>query len=234
MHSSEARIMNGGAPSGRDGQKVATIVIADDHEVARAGLRSVLLGERGMRVVGEAGNGREALALCQRLQPDVVLLDVRMPDLDGLAVTRAVKQESPRTSVILFTIYENPDYLLDALKAGAAGYLLKEASRDEILTALRHVISGESLLHTGLVRQLLNRMDGARPSSALAVQLTARERDVLRLIASGLTNREIAESLGLTSSTVKTHVQHVIAKLGVSDRTQAAVKAIELGLASPG
>jgi DNA-binding NarL/FixJ family response regulator len=227
----EARIMTGGASGGRAG-KVATIVIADDHEVARAGLRSVLMGERGLRVVGEACNGSEALALCRRLKPDVVLMDVRMPDIDGLAVTRAVRQESPSTSVILFTVYENPDYLLDALKAGAAGYLLKEASKDEILTSLRRVIGGESLLHHGLVLELLNRMDGERRSTRLRVRLTPREMEVIRLIASGLTNREIARSLGLTPSTAKTHVEHVIAKLGASDRTQAAVKAVEFGLVS--
>jgi DNA-binding NarL/FixJ family response regulator len=231
MSSGEATMMNGGASGGRAG-KVATIVIADDHEVARAGLRSVLMGERGLRVVGEARNGREALALCRRLQPDLVLMDVRMPDIDGLAVTRALKQESPRTSIILFTFYENPDYVLSALKAGAAGYLLKEASKDEILTAVRHVISGESLLHPELLLQLLNRMASAQSSTPLAVQLTPREREVLRLVALGLTNREIARALGLTSSTAKTHVEHVIAKLGVSDRTQAAVKAVESGLVS--
>ena len=218
--------------SGQRTTKVTRIIIVDDHELARAGLRSLLSGERDIQVIGEAANGRDALALCRRLKPDLALMDVRMPDMDGLAVTRAVKHESPNTSVILVTIYENPDYLLDALRAGAAGYVLKGASKQEILMSVRHVIDGESLLHPDLVLQLLTRMAGVPRSSTIEAPLTRRERDVLRLVAYGQTNREIADTLGLTSSTAKTHVEHLIAKLGVSDRTQAAVKAVELGLVS--
>jgi DNA-binding NarL/FixJ family response regulator len=198
----------------------ARLVIVDDHELARAGLRSLLSGERGLEVVGEAGNGREALALCRRLVPDLVLMDVRMPDMDGLAVTQAIKRETNRTSVVLFTMYESPDYLVEALKAGAAGYLLKGASKQEIVTAVRRVLSGESLLHPQLVLELLRRLSGTAQEPAVAAQITRREQDVLRLIA-----------LSLTVSTVKTHVEHLIDKLNVSDRTQAAVRAIELGLA---
>lgn len=216
----------------RSGAKLARIVIVDDHEVARAGLRSLLSGERGLTVIGEAANGRDALALCRRLRPDLVLMDVRMPDIDGLTVTRLVKQESSSTSVILFTMYENADYLLEALKAGAAGYLLKGATKREILNAIYQVISGESLLHPELVLELLSRMSGAPRATPAPAQLTPREMDVLRLVAFGQTNREIAQTLGLTSSTAKTHVEHLIAKLGVSDRTQAAVRAVELGLVS--
>jgi DNA-binding NarL/FixJ family response regulator len=206
------------------------VVVADDHDLVRAGLRGLLSGERGLEVVGEAANGNEALALCRRLQPDVVMMDVRMPDMDGLAVTRAIKAESPATSVILFTMYESADYLVEALKAGAAGYLLKGASKQEIVTTVRQVLAGESVLHPELVLQLLRRSSGVNPERGIAQELTRRERDVLRLIALGQTNKEIAETLSLTVSTVKTHVEHVIDKLHVSDRTQAAVRAIELGL----
>jgi DNA-binding NarL/FixJ family response regulator len=210
---------------------VARLLVADDHDLARAGLRSLLSGERGLEVVGEAASGQEALVLCRRLEPDLVLMDVRMPDLDGLSVTRAIKREAPSTSVILFTMYQKPDYLLEALKAGVAGYLLKGSTKREIITAVRQVLSGESLLHPDLVLKLLEQMSTKPPGNGGASQLTQRERDVLRLVALGQTNREIADTLGLTVSTVKTHVEHVIGKLGVSDRTQAAVRAIELGLA---
>jgi DNA-binding NarL/FixJ family response regulator len=208
------------------------VVVADDHDLARAGLRGLLSGERGLEVVGEAANGAEALLLCRRLQPDLVLMDVRMPDMDGLTVTRAIKFESPSTSIILFTIYENADYLVEALKAGAAGYLLKGATKREIVDTVRKVLAGESVLHPEMVLQLLRQLAASTQQPALAHQLTRRERDVLRLIALGQTNREIANTLKLTVSTVKTHVEHLIGKLAVSDRTQAAVRAIELGLVS--
>jgi DNA-binding NarL/FixJ family response regulator len=206
------------------------VVVADDHDLVRAGLRGLLGGERDLEVIGEAANGQEALTLCRRLRPDVVLMDVRMPDMDGLAVTRAIKYESPATSVILFTMYENADYLVEALKAGAAGYLLKGASKREIVSTVRQVVAGESVLHPELVLQLLRRLSGTTRDQGVAKQLTRREHDVLRLIALGQTNREIAETLSLTVSTVKTHVEHLIGKLEVSDRTQAAVRAIQLGL----
>jgi DNA-binding NarL/FixJ family response regulator len=212
--------------------RLARVVLADDHDLVRAGLRSMLTGERGIQVVGEAASGREALTLCRRVQPDLVLMDVRMPDMNGLAVTRAIKHESPATSVILLTMYESADYLVEALQAGAAGYLLKGASKVEIMNTIRQVLAGDSVLRPDLVLQLLRRMSGSAVDTAVAAQLTRREHDVLRLIVLGQTNREIADTLNLTVSTVKTHVEHVIGKLEVSDRTQAAVRAIELGLAS--
>src|ERR1700682_6183963 len=128
-------------------------MVADDHDLARTGLRTLLSGESGLQVVGEATNGREALAVCRRSRPDLVLMDVRMPDMDGLAVTRAIKRESPTTSVILFTMYENADYLVEALQAGAAGYLLKGASRGEIMSTVRQVLAGDSVLRPDLVLQ---------------------------------------------------------------------------------
>jgi DNA-binding NarL/FixJ family response regulator len=210
----------------------ARLIIADDHELARAGLRSMLEGERGLELVGEATNGREAVALCRRLQPDLAMLDVRMPEMDGLAATRAIKHECPKTSVLIVTTHEHQDYLLAALKAGAAGYMLKDTTRHELLTAIWQVLRGESILNGELAARALQRLasetghyDGPPPE-----RLTPREHEVLRLIAKGQTNREIAVHLSLSVGTVKIHVEHIIGKLGVSDRTQAAVRAVESGL----
>ena len=212
----------------------ARLAIVDDHDLARAGLRGMLAGERGLEIVGEAVNGRQALSLCRRLRPDLVLMDVRMPDLDGLAATRAIKQECPGTSVILVTMHENPDYLLEAIKAGAAGYVLKGATKRELVSAVRRVLAGESVLEPDLTSQLLGRLarEPRRDAPTPVEPLTPREREVLRLVARGYTNQEIATELTLSLSTVKTHLEHIIAKLDVSDRTQAAVRAAELGLLS--
>ncbi len=212
--------------------KPARLVIADDHELVRAGLRAMLTGQRGLEVVGEAANGREALMLCRRLQPDLALIDVRMPEQDGLATCRAIKEECPAMSVILITIHENPEYLLEAFKAGAAGYVLKDISQSELITAIKGVLRGESILNKELVILLLRRMASETPSQEElpARRLSLREREVLRLLTQGQTNREIAQNLIVSVSTVKIHVEHILAKLDVSDRTQAAVRAIELGL----
>ena len=212
--------------------KPARLVIADDHELARAGLRAMLTNQRGLELVGEAANGREALLLCRRLQPDLALLDVRMPQLDGLAACRAIKQECPATSVILVTMHENPEYLFEALKAGAAGYVLKDISQCELITAVHAVLRGESILNQELVARLLQRLASETPTQEDLPpgRLSPREREVLQLLTLGQTNREIAHKLTVSVSTVKIHVEHILAKLGVSDRTQAAVRAIELGL----
>ncbi len=182
----------------------ARLVIADDHELARAGLRAMLTGQRGLEVVGEAANGHEALMLCRRLQPDLALIDVRMPVQDGLTTCRAIK----------------------------AGYVLKDISQRELITAVQGVLSGESILNKDLVILLLRRMASETPSleELPAGRLSPREREVLQLLTQGQTNREIAQNLTVSVSTVKIHVEHILAKLGVSDRTQAAVRAIELGL----
>ena len=212
----------------------ARVIIVDDHELARAGLRSMIGGEPGIEIVGEATNGREALDLCRRVQPDLALMDMRMPEMDGLAATRVIKQEYPGTNVIIVTLHENPDYLFEALKAGAAGYLLKDASQREVVSAVRRVLRGERLLNPDLAGQLLRRLSvdaGAATGMATAPeQLTPREHEVLRLLAQGQTDREIARSLLVSPATVRVHVGNIITKLGVSDRTQAAVRAVELGL----
>jgi DNA-binding NarL/FixJ family response regulator len=237
MCTSEALRMNNDplaneAPRPASAPETVRLVIADDHELAREGLRSVLARERGLEVIGEATNGREAVSLCHRLRPDLVLMDVRMPEMDGLAATRAIKAELPRTSVIIVTMHEDPDYLLEALQAGAAGYVLKDSSKREIVTAVRQVLRGESLLPSALAAQLLRRLtrDTQSPGPTLPEPLTSREREVLQLLVEGRTNREIAAHLVISVGTVKSHVEHIIRKLEVSDRTQAAVRAITLGL----
>src|SRR5919197_3950821 len=152
----------------------ARLLIVDDHELARAGLRSLLADEARLQVVGEATTGREALALCRRLRPDLVLMDVRMPDLDGLAATRAIRQEHPHTQVILVTMHENPVYLLEALKVGAAGYVLKGATKREVVHAVRQVLRGEAALHAELAAQLLRRMAGGEAAGEGAAAPAAR------------------------------------------------------------
>jgi DNA-binding NarL/FixJ family response regulator len=210
----------------------ARVIIADDHELSRAGLRSLLTGERWLELVGEAGNGREALVLCRDLNPDLVLLDVRMPEMDGLAATRLIKQACPKISVLIITNHEHYDYLIAALKAGAAGYLLKDITRQELLSAVRRVLRGESILDGEIAAQALQRLAGEQMlyDGPTPERLTTREREVLSLLAQGMSNQTIATQLTLSVGTVKIHVEHIIAKLGVSDRTQAAVHAIKSGL----
>ena len=216
-------------------RKLARLIIADDHELVRAGLRKMLTGQQGLEVVGEVANGQEALALCRRLQPDLALIDVRMPEMDGLATCRAIKSECPATSVILITIHENPDYLLEALKAGTAGYLFKDVTQNELISAVWQVLRGESMLDKELMLRLFKRLasQSSDQSELHSVGLSPREREVLQLLVRGQTNRGIAQNLMVSVSTVKIHVEHILAKLGVSDRTQAAVRAIELGLLPP-
>jgi DNA-binding NarL/FixJ family response regulator len=217
-----------------DGKR-ARVIIADDHELARLGLRTMLVPEPDLEVVGEATTGREAVTMSHELEPDLVLMDIRMPDLDGLVATRAIKEDHPRTSVLIVTLSEDPDYLLEALRVGAAGYVLKDASRREVVAAVRQVLSGESPLDAKLSAQLIRRLAGQSKdtsASSHADELTHRELEVLRLVAEGKTNAEIAQSLFISVGTVKVHVERIINKLGVSDRTQAAVRAVELGYIS--
>ena len=270
----------------------ARILIADDHALVREGLRTMLSGEEGIEVIAEANDGRQALTLCRELGPDLVLMDVRMPVMDGLEATRKIKQEMPRTSVMMVTMHENPDYLFEAVKAGAAGYVLKDASGERLLNAVKRTLDGESPLNQELAMRLLVRLSresggsigersgrtapgasGATPEGGFREEgehlashpvatgpeasqteathpgahqagsggfaqsrrteqmerLTPREVEVLRLLSQGQTNPQIAENLLVSRGTVKIHVQHIISKLGVSDRTQAAVRAIEAG-----
>jgi DNA-binding NarL/FixJ family response regulator len=229
----------------RDG-RMARVLIADDHRLVREGLKAVLATEPDLEVVGEAQDGYEAIEACRRLEPDLVLMDVRMPRVDGLEATKKIKEEMPRTSVVMVTMHENPDYLLEAVRAGAAGYILKDAGEERLIGALRRTLAGDSPLDQKLVMRLLRGLSGEearRPLSAAEARerrgplpggITPREGEVLRLLAQGWTNPQIAQRLAISRGTVKMHVQNIIAKLGVSDRTQAAVRAIELGLATSG
>jgi len=252
----------------------ARLLIADDHALVREGLRTMLSGEDGIQVIAEAKDGQEALSTCRDLRPDLVLMDVRMPVMDGLEATRRIKEEMPQTSVVMVTMHENPDYLFEAVKAGAAGYVLKDASGERLLGAVRRTLEGESPLNQELAMRLLvrlarergeggNRRGGSRevaaganasgagpdgeisaPEAAGEEAVSAGSRDeaeriealtpkvieVLTLLSQGQTNPQIAQNLMVSRGTVKIHVQHIISKLGVSDRTQAAVRAIEAGL----
>jgi DNA-binding NarL/FixJ family response regulator len=218
----------------------ARLLIADDHDLVREGLRAVLAGEVDLEVVGEARDGQEALKMCRSLEPDLVLMDVRMPKSDGLEATRAIKEEMPKVSVVMVTMHENPDYLLEAIRAGAAGYILKDAEGERLVGAVRRTLNGEFPLDEGLAMRLLRSLVREQERSSRPAQgppapaLTAQELEVLRLLALGQTNREIAQSILSSVSTVKAHVRSTISKLGVSDRTQAAVRAIQLGLATSG
>jgi len=265
--------------------KVARLLIADDHALVREGLRTMFSGEDGIEVIAEANDGQQALDVCRELKPDLVLMDVRMPVMDGLEATRKIKQEMPKTSVMMVTMHENPDYLFEAVKSGAAGYVLKDASGERLLSAVRRTLEGESPLNQELAMRLLRRLaresrgengseegsggssreapedapeeaDGegdeplttqplatrsgahqagsggsAQSSGAAQIEsLTPREVEVLKLLSQGQTNPQIAQNLLFSVSTVKAQVRSILSKLGVSDRTQAAVRAIECRL----
>ena len=216
-----------------EGAVAARLLIVDDHEIARAGLRSLLATEPSWRVVGEATTGQEGIALCRSLEPDVVLMDVRMPDMDGIAATMSIRAERLAARIIITTMYEDPDYMQRALAAGAVGYVLKDATRQELIDAVRQALRGEFSLHQELAAQLLRRLaaDELQPEPTVHQRLTTRELDVLRLLPQGLTNRQIAERLFVSVGTIKLHVEHILAKLEVADRTQAAARAVELGIA---
>jgi DNA-binding NarL/FixJ family response regulator len=237
-----------------EGSGPARIVIAEDHPLFREALRHIVSREADLEVVGEAKDGVDALEHCRRLQPDLVLMDLGMPRMDGLEPTRAIKKEFPRTIVLVLTASVEIGSFSEAIKAGASGYILKDASSQEIVESIRRVLRGESPLDQELAMQLLLRqMDeglneeeesstripsGSLPlvkrlqSSPFSELLTSREIEVLELMAQGQTNREIAQNLSVALTTVKGHVHKIISKLEVSDRTQAAVRAIELGLLS--
>lgn len=210
------------------------MLLVDDHAIWRDGIRSIL-EDTEFCVVGEASSGREAVAAAQSLLPQLVLLDIRMAGGDGLDALRTLKSEHPQTAVVMLTSYENPTYMSRAVAGGAAGYLLKGLKRAELMSALRAVADGEMLLsREDLARSLrsLSQPSGETTSVAqdLIHPLSEREIDVLQLLATGLNNREIGELLFITENTVKTHVVHIIGKLGVSDRVQAAVWAARRGL----
>jgi DNA-binding NarL/FixJ family response regulator len=212
-------------------QNRVTVMLVDDHAIWRGGIRS-MLEDTEFEVISEAASGREAVEVARKAPPRLTLLDIRMAGGDGLDALVALKQEHPRMAVVMLTTYDNPTYMARAVAGGAAGYLLKGVDYEEMISALRAVVSGETLLSAqDLTRSLRGLSEEALGSEDLIQPLTDREQEVLRLLATGLSNRDIGSLLFIAESTVKTHVEHIIGKLGVSDRVQAAVWAARHGLA---
>lgn len=214
--------------------EVIRVLLADDHAVLRSGLRLLIERQPGVEVVGEAGDGNEALAKAKALQPDLVLLDINMPGLDGLAALPKLRLESPNTRVLMLTMHDDVSYLQEALRAGASGYVLKRAVDNELLMAIQAVMRGETYVHSAMTQKLLQTMDGEKspvknepdPWDALS----ERERDVLRLVALGYTNQEVAEELFLSVKTVETYRARGMEKLGLQTRAQLVKAALKRGL----
>jgi DNA-binding NarL/FixJ family response regulator len=214
------------------------VLIADDQALVRTGFRMVLEVEDDIVIVGEAANGEQAVHSAARLKPDVVLMDIRMPELDGIAATRRIVEGESAARVLILTTFDLDEYVYDTLDAGASGFLLKDSSADQLVTAIRVVAAGEALLAPSITRRLIEQFARARAPRRETPpgfeDLTSREREVFELLARGLSNTEIAASLVVSESTVKTHVARVLAKLGLRDRVQAVVLAYESGVVSPG
>jgi DNA-binding NarL/FixJ family response regulator len=219
------------------------VVVADDQGMVRSGLRSLLEQASDIEVVGEAADGQQALSAIRRLRPDVALMDIRMPNLDGLAATRTLVGEATTSRILVLTTYDLDEYVFEALRAGASGFMLKDAPAEELVGAIRVLAAGEALLAPTVTRRVIEAFarlpaPNAEHASALAhadalAELTSREVDVLRLLARGLSNAEIAAELVVSDATVKTHVSHVLMKLGLRDRIQAVIFAYESGLIAP-
>jgi DNA-binding NarL/FixJ family response regulator len=215
---------------------VIRVLIADDQALVRAGFRMILRAEPGIEVVGEAGDGAEAVALAAELAPDVVLMDIRMPELDGIEATGRIAAGDGSPRVLVLTTFDADEYVYRALRAGASGFLLKDAPEGQLLAGIRIVAEGGSLFAPAVTRRLIERFAGThlRPPPRELGELTPREVDVLRLVARGLSNGEIAASLVLSEHTVKSHVAHILAKLRLRGRVQAVVLAYETGVVRPG
>jgi DNA-binding NarL/FixJ family response regulator len=213
------------------------VLIADDDDLMRAGLVELLTADPAIEIVGQAATGRQAVERTRRLAPDVVLMDVRMPDLDGIAATRELTGTAPGTKVLILTTFEQDDYIFGALHAGASGFLLKRARPEELIAAVHTIAAGESLLSPSVTRRVIDRIAQQRTpeltDQARLNVLTPRERDVLELIAQGLSNSEIATALVVEESTVRTHVKRILMKLHLRDRVQAVILAYETGVNQP-
>jgi DNA-binding NarL/FixJ family response regulator len=237
-----------GARSDSSGKPKARLLVVEDHFFMREGIKAILERDEALEVAGEARDAREAISRCRDLHPDLILMDVSMPEMDGIEATRRIKGLYPHTTVLILTSRSDPQLLMEAVKAGAAGYVLKGDSQNRMLDAIRAVLGGETYLDQKLVMTLLRSLGeeadsrGARPpavpatpvaAAPLQKPLTPRETEIVGHLARGKTNRQIATELHVSLSTVKRHLEHILPKLGVSDRTQAAVKAVELGLRPP-
>ena len=210
------------------------VLIADDDHLMRAGLTELLTADPTIEIIGEASTGRQAVARTRELAPDVVLMDVRMPDLDGIGATRELSQTIPRTRILILTTFEQDDYIFDALRAGASGFLLKRTRPEELIAAVHTIAAGDSLLSPSVTRRVIDRM-AQQPTPELSDQtkldeLTPREREVLGFVARGLSNREIATALVVEQSTIRTHVKRILMKLDLRDRVQAVIYAYETGV----
>ena len=214
------------------------VLIADDQALVRAGFRKLLESDADIEVVGEAADGREAVDLARRLRPTLVLMDIRMPRLDGIEATRRLNADAEGTRVLILTTFGLDDYVYEALRAGASGFMLKDAPPEELLAAVQVVARGDALIAPAVTRsvveEFVRRSPSPKPPPAGLAELTAREREVLELLACGMSNAEIAERLVVSSGTVKTHVAHLLTKLGLRDRVQAVILAYEAGLITPG
>jgi DNA-binding NarL/FixJ family response regulator len=204
------------------------ILIADDHHVVRRGLAFFLKTQKDIEIIGEAGNGREAIELSRTLKPDLILMDLVMPEMDGIQATKIIKTEMPEIKIMMLTSFSDQDHVIPALEAGASGYQLKDIEPDELINCIRKIMSGENQLHPKATSHLLANLSNKESNEKnLLEQLTKRELDVLKEIARGKSNKEIASSLFITEKTVKTHVSNLLAKLELADRTQAALFAVK-------
>jgi DNA-binding NarL/FixJ family response regulator len=218
---------------------VTTVLIADDQALVRVGLRKILENEPDTTVVGESGDGEDAVAEARRLRPDVVLMDIRMPVLDGIEATRRIVGAQPSTRVLILTTFGLDGYVYDALQAGASGFMLKDAPPEEITAAVRIVASGDALLAPAITRAVIDEFARRQPRAELVLptavaELTPREREVLDLLARGRSNPEICDTLVISEATAKTHVARILQKLGLRDRVQVVIYAYETGLLTPG
>jgi DNA-binding NarL/FixJ family response regulator len=216
---------------------VTRVLIADDDDLMRAGLAELLAGDPSIEVIGEASTGREAVERSRRLGPDVVLMDVRMPDLDGIAATRELARAAPDVRVLILTTFEQDDYVFGALRAGASGFLLKRTRPEELIAGVYTIATGDSLLSPSVTRRVIDRL-AQQPTPDLADQtrlreLTPREREVLELVARGLSNREIATALVVEESTIRSHIKRILMKLELRDRVQIVIFAYETGVNQP-
>lgn len=208
------------------------VLVVDDHAIVRKGIRALLATEQSIQVVGEAANGSEAVVLAQSLRPDVILMDIVMPEMDGLEAIRRITEQQPEIRILVLTSFAGVDMVLPAIKAGALGYLLKDSGPQELVQAIQQVHRGNSSLHPAIARKLLQEISEPSSSGPDVGSLTEREVTVLKLVAQGFSNRDIANELTVSEATVRTHVSHILAKLDLSSRTQAALYALRRGIVS--